>query len=151
MHDIPGKVIGLFIAFFLIVVAPFVVTVTTTEMINRRAAYTTMCDFVDGVVDSRTITDAELKEFNAKIQTYGMTMDYTISREMRSVDPDPLIGSGAYVRTYIPNDNWKVYNQGDHIALRVRAIGYSSGTGLAHSLVGMFIDDFDETIVARIR
>lgn len=151
MHDIPGKVIGIIVAFFLVVVAPFVVTVTTTEMLNRRAAYMTMCDFVDGVVDSRMITDAELKEFNAKIQTYGMTMDYTINREMRSVDPDPLSGSGNYIRTYIPTDNWKEYNQGDHIVLRVRAIGYSSSIGLAHSLVGMFIDDFDETVVARIR
>lgn len=150
MHDIPGKVIGLFLAFFLAVVAPFAVTVTTTEMLNKRAAYMTMCDFVDGVVDSRKITDAELKEFNAKIQTYGMTMDYSVTREMRSVDPDPL-APGEYVRTYIPTSDWKTYNQGDHIVLRVRAIGYSSSVGLAHSLIGMFVEDFDETIVARIR
>lgn len=150
MHDIPGKVIGLIVAFFLVVVAPFVVTVTTTEMLNRRAAYMTMCDFVDGVVDSRQITDAELKEFNSKIQTYGMTMDYKITREIRSVDPDPL-KPGNYVRTYIPTDEWQSYNQGDHIVLRVHALGYSSSVGLAHSLVGMFVGDFDETIVARIR
>lgn len=150
MHDIPGKVIGLFIAFFLVVVAPFVVTVTTSEMLNRRAAYMTMCEFVDSVVDSRQITDAELKEFNSKIQTYGMTMDYSITREIRSVDPDPLSTDG-YIRTYIPTSENKVYNQGDHIVLRVRAIGYSTSSGLAHSLIGMFVDDFDETVVARIR
>ena len=150
MHDIPGKVIGILLSFFLVVVAPFAVTVTTTEMLNRRDAYMTMCDFVDGVVDSRQITNAELKEFNAKIQTYGMTMDYSVTREIRSVDPDP-INQGKYIRTYIPTSEWKTYNQGDHIVLRVRAIGYSSSVGLAHSLIGMFVDDFDETIVARIR
>lgn len=150
MHDIPGKMLGVFLAFVLIVVAPFVITVTTTEMLDRRAAYMTMCEFVDGVIDSREITDSELKEFNSKIQSYGMTMDYTITREMRSVDPDP-INPGEYVRTYIPTEKNMKYNQGDHIILRVHALGYSSSSSLAHSLVGMFVEDFDETIVARIR
>ena len=150
MHDIPGKILGILVAFILLVVAPFVVTVTTNEMIDRRAAFMTMCDFVDGVIDSRAITENELREFNSELQSYGMTMDYTIMREMRSVDPDPL-NPGDYVRTYIPTDDYMHYNQGDHIILHVKSLGYSSSSSLAHSLAGMYIDPFDETIVARIR
>lgn len=150
MHDIPGKVISLLVAFVLIVIAPFVVTVTSNEMIDRRAAFMTMSQFVDGVIDSRTITDQELKEFNAELQSYGMTMDYTIEREIRSVNPDPL-NPGQYVRTYVPTDDTRKYNQGDHIILRVRSLGYSSSASLAHSIIGMFIEPFDETITARIR
>lgn len=150
MHDIPGKIIGILIAFALLIVAPFVVTVTTTEMIDRRAAFMCMCDFVDGVIDSRQITENELREFHAELQSYGMTMDYTIIREVRSVDPDPL-NPGNYVRTYIPTDDNMNYNQGDHIILHVKSLGYSSSTSLAHSIAGMYIKPFDETIVARIR
>ena len=150
MHDIPGKLIGIILAFITVVVAPFVISVTTAEMLDRRAAFMAMCDFVDGVIDSRQITESELREFNATIQSFGMTMDYQITREMRSVDPDPL-NPGSYVRTYIPTDNNMVYNQGDHITLRVKSIGYSSSTALAHSITNMFEEPFDETITARIR
>lgn len=150
MHDIPGKVIGVLLAFVMVVVATFAISVTTAEMLDRRSAFMVMCEFVDGVIDSRQITDSELRDFNAKIQSYGMTVDYTITREMRSVDPDPL-NPGGYVRTYIPTDNNRVYNQGDHITLHVKSIGYSSSTALAHSLTNMFVEPFDETITARIR
>ena len=150
MHDIPGKFIGMLLAFILVVLGPFVISTTSVEMIDRRSAFMAMCEFVDGVIDSRQITEAELRAFNAEMQSFGMTMDYTITREMRSVDPDPL-NPGEYVRTYIPTDNNYVYNQGDHITLHVWSIGYSSSTSLSHSITSMFVKPFDETITARIR
>lgn len=150
MHDIPGKIIGLIIAFVLLVVAPFTIAVTSSEMLDRRSAFMTMCQFVDGVIDSRTITTQELKEFNAELQSYGMTMDYTIQREIRTVNPDPL-NSGEYVTTYTPASDIHHYNQGDHVILHVKSLGYSSSASLAHSILGMFIKPFDETITARVR
>lgn len=149
-HDIPGKFIGLMLAFILTVVTPFVNTTVELEMLDRRSIITDVTNFIDEVVDSRQITDAMLKELNSNLASYGVTVDYEITHLKRDVNPDPL-EPGSYYTSYIPVGDTVPWEKGDRISVRVRTVGYSTTQTLAHRLVGMFVSELDRTIVARIR
>ena len=151
MHDIPGKFVGLILAFVLTVLMPFVVVTVENEMLDRRLIINDVTDFIDEVVDSRKVTDAMLEELNVSLASYGMTVDYEITHYARSINADPLNEGSDYYVTYVPQDDVTSYKKGDKISVRVYTVGYSSTESLVHKLTGMFIKDLDETITARIR
>lgn len=151
MHDIPGKFVGLILAFVLTVIMPFVVVTVENEMLDRRLIVNDVTNFIDGVVDSRKVTDAMLEELNVSLASYGMTVDYEITHYARSINSDPLNEGSDYYVTYVPQDNITDYKKGDKISVRIYTVGYSATEALAHKLTGMFIKDLNVTITARIR
>lgn len=150
MHDIPGKIIGLVLAFVLTVLMPFVTVTVENEMLDRRLIINDVSNFLDEVVDSRNVTDAMLEELNVNLASYGMTVDYEIKHYKRSVNADPTSDSDYYT-TYVPSDDIRNYTKGDKISIRVYTVGYSATESLVHKLTGMFVQDLDETITARVR
>lgn len=150
VHDLPGKFIGLLIAFVLVVIMPFVTVTVENEMLDRRLIIDDVCNFIDEVVDSRQVTDEMLEELNVNLASYGVTVDYKISHYARTVNPDPLSGDDYYA-TYVLQDDYKTFAKGDKISVRVYAIGYSTTEALAHRITGLFVKDLDKTITARIR
>ena len=112
MNDIPGKILGLCLAFVLVVVGPFVNVTVENEMLDRRLIVNDITTFVDSVVDSRCITDSMINELNVSLASYGITVDYEIIRYARSVNNDPLT-SDDYYTTYLRNEDNKNYNKGD--------------------------------------
>lgn len=152
--DIPGKFIGLLIAFVLTVIMPFVTVSVHNEMSDRRLIISDVCDFIDQVVDSRTVDEAMIRDLNLSLASYGVTVDYEIHWYSRTINPDPL-NKGQYVTTYIENhdasyENMK-FQKGDKIAVHFYTVGYSSSTAVARNITGLFIGDLDRTITARIR
>ena len=100
MRDIPGKLLGIFVAVALMIVMPFVTVTVESGMIDRREIIMAVTDFIDEVVDSRNITDAMLSELNTSISSHGILVDYEIEHYCRSVDPDPL-SEGDYYTTFV--------------------------------------------------
>lgn len=149
-NDLPGKFIGIVLAFVLTVIMPFVTVQVENEMMDRRMIINNVTDFIDEVIDSRNITDAMIDELNVSLASYGVTVNYEISRYARSVNSDPITDSNYYV-TYLPQEDTTTFNKGDKISVRVYTVGYSSSGALAHKLTGMFVKDLDETITARVR
>lgn len=155
--DLPGKLIGLVLAFVLTVIMPFVTVTTENEMLDRRLIINDVTEFMDEVVDSRQITDAMLKELNSKLASYGMTCDYTIRRYARSVNLDPVSKSNdsdsvdSYYVTYVEQDDTNHWDKGDKIAVNIRVVSYSTTQALAHRLTHIFVRDMDTTLTARIR
>lgn len=153
-NDIPGKFIGLLLAFILMVIMPFVTVTIEGEMLDRRLIVDDVCTFVDSVVDSRQVSDADVEQLNLALASYGVTVDYEITHYKMSVNPDP-ISKGSYYITYVKMNPDSVgvntYDQGDKISVHVKGIGYSTTETLAHKLSGMFVKNLDFTITARIR
>ena len=149
-NDLAGKIIGMLLAFILCVVSPFVTINAQNEMLDRRMIMNNITDFIDEVIDSRTVSDAALSELNVSLASYGITVDYEITRYRISIDPDPLKGD-AYTINYVVSDDLSKFNKGDKVSVHVYTVGYSSTQSLAHKLTGMFVKDLDETITARIR
>ncbi len=150
-NDIPGKIIGLLLAFVLTVVMPFVTVTVENEMVDRRLIITDVTNFIDEVVDSRNITDGMIDELNVNLAQYGMTVDYEITHYARSVNVDPATTGDNYYVTYVKADDTTTYEKGDKISVHVFVRSYSATEALAHKLTGMFVKDFDTTLTARVR
>lgn len=150
-NDIPGKIVGLLLAFVLVVLMPFVTVTVENEMLDRRLIVTDVTNFIDEVVDSRSVSDSMLDELNVNLAKYGMTVDYEITHYARSVNVDPTDAGGDYYVTYVRKDDTRNYQKGDKISVHVYVTSYSASESLAHKLTGMFVKDLDVTITARIR
>ena len=87
-NDIPGKIIGLLLAFVLTVIMPFVTVTVENEMLDRRLIIDDVSNFIDEVIDSRNVTDAMINELNVNLASYGVTVDYDITHYARSVNSD---------------------------------------------------------------
>lgn len=149
-NDIPGKFIGLLLAFVLTVIMPFVTVTVENEMCDRRLIISDVTNFIDEVVDSRNITDGMIDELNVKLASYGMSVDYEITHYSRTVNVDPL-KAGDYYTSYVKVNQNETYSKGDKISVRVFTTSYSATEALAHKLTGMFVKDLNVTITARIR
>lgn len=151
MRDIPGKLLGIFVAVALMIIMPFVTVTVESGMIDRREIIMAVTDFIDEVVDSRNITDAMLSELNTSISSHGILVDYEIEHYCRSVDPDPL-SEGDYYTTFVKDvTNSREFQKGDKISVHVYSTGYSAAETISHKLAGLFIPKLDETLTARIR
>lgn len=149
-NDLPGKFIGLLIAFVLTVIMPFVNISVEDELIDRRLIVTDICSFIDEVVDSRNITDAMIKDLNVSLAQYGVTVDYEVTRYVKSVNIDPTNTDDFYV-SYIINEDASKFNKGDKVSVHVYTKGASTSGYLAHKLSGIFLPELNTTITARIR
>lgn len=149
-NDMPGKIIGIILAFVLAVIVPFVNTTVEQEMLDRRSIVMDVTNFIDEVVDSRQISDSMIRELNTKISSYGMTVDYTITHYRQSVNPDP-VNPDKYYSNYVVIDNAEEWQRGDRIEVHVYTLGYSTAESIAHKITGMFIQDLDRTFASRIR
>lgn len=147
--DMAGKFIGIVIAFCTVVISPFVMTTVESEMVDRRLIINDVTNFIDEVVDSRTITDGMIDDLNVNLASHSMSVDYEIIRYARSVDPDP-VHEGEYYITYLEQDDYN-FAKGDKIQVHVFITSYSTTESLAHKITGMFIKDLDTRITARIR
>ena len=150
MHDLAGKICGIILAFVLVIIMPFVNVAVENEMLDRRLIINEITTFIDGVVDSRQITDSMINELNVSLAKYGISVDYDITRYARSVNNDPL-SDGDYYVTYMQVDDNTTYRKGDKISVHVYSIGYSGSISLAHRLSGIFTGDLDVILTARIR
>lgn len=148
MHDIPGKLIGLLLAFLLLVIVPFTNLAVEDEIIDRRAIVMDTTNFIDQVVDSRQLTDTELREFNSQLASYGVTVDYEITRYCLSVNNG---GGDTTYSTYYPDANIHEWKTGDRISVHIWTTGYGGPQALAHALTGIYASKLDKTFVARIR
>lgn len=148
--DLPGKFIGILLAFVLTVVVPFVNTTVEQELLDRRSIVKDVTNFMDEVVDSRQITDAMLRELNTNIASYGTSVQYTITHYRRTVNPDP-VKAGSYYTNYIVVDDDEPWLKGDRISVQVQSVSYSTTENISHKLAGIFVPELDRTFTARIR
>ena len=148
--DIPGKVIGLGLAFVLCVLMPFITVSVEQEMLERRLVVSDVSDFIDSVVDSRKVIDSELESLNLALASYGMRVSYDIKRYRATVNPDP-VHTDDFSVTYVLADDTTNYDQGDKISVHVYAIGTSTSINISRRIAGVFIKDCDVTLTARVR
>ena len=185
MLDLPGKFIGIVVAFFLCVLAPLVNITITQELVARRQIITAATNLLDEVVDSRELTNDMQRQFIAEVNSYGAAVNYELIKEVPSTDSlkgnlgsevtgGEYVESQAYTRyirvplTYgrtttemeiegnksypIIDDNAIIaFDTGDRVGIRVYGISLSGSQYLAHLMTGVFLPDFEYTLVERVR
>lgn len=185
MLDLPGKFIGILMAFFLCVIAPLVNITTTQELVARRQIITAATNLLDEVVDSRELTPEMRRQFVAEVNSYGATVNYELVKEVPTTDSlagnyggeilgGELVDSSAstrYIRVPITYgrtetemeiegekytgttdaSNIIAFDTGDRVGIKIYGISLSGSQYLAHLLTGVFLPDFEYTLIERVR
>ncbi|RJX39144.1 hypothetical protein D3P09_16765 [Paenibacillus pinisoli] len=148
MTDIINKILGVVIAFTLLVGAPLVITALQKDLTMNRSVLNEMTNLIDKVSDNGRLSEQDLSEFYVNISSHGMAMDGTISRYMKVVNPD---AAGGTVTSYMLVDDHKHWNTGDIIKVRVRAVDFSGAQRLQNYLLRLTPPKFDQTLAGMIR
>lgn len=127
MNDFFTKLIGLFLAFFLLVIAPLTNNALAQDLTTKRAVLNEMTNFIDKVTDTRQISDLTLADFYLGCSSHGAVVDVKLDRYIKVVNPD---GSGGTYTTYVLSDQITSWNRGDIIKVRVEAIDYTGAQRL---------------------
>lgn len=148
MTDIFNKLLGVLLAFALLVGAPLAINTMSKELTMNRSVMNEMTNLINRVADSGRLTDEDLTDFYLGISSYGMTMDATIKRYAKVVNPD---GAGGTYVSYVLNDDNTSWNKGDIIQVNVNAIDFTAAQHIRHRLLHMNPPKFEQTLAAMVR
>ena len=154
MGDVAGKVVGVILAFVLCVLAPLTIVMMSDDMSDRRALYGEMTSFIDEVVDTATITEEQLTDLYAALNSYGPLCEVKIYRYLRAANPDK---DGKVEVTYMPMDvtvdreSTIKFNQGDLIKVSLKAVDYAGVQRIARGMLGAFLQPIEYSVTARVR
>lgn len=148
MTDIFNKILGVILAFTLLAGGPLVINTMSKDLTLNRSVLNEMTNLIDRVTDNGRLSEEELADFYLGISSYGITMDATVKRYIKVVNPDSA--SGTYT-SYVLSDNLATWNQGDIIKVTVKAIDYTAGQRIQNRILRLTPAKFDQTLSGMVR
>lgn len=150
MKDIVSSILGIFLAFIMLGVTPlyYVGLIQWAQAETQAIAYTT--NLIDEVIDTKQLNDQTLSDYNLHMASLSSYYTFTIERQIKVVNPDPLNPGSTYT-TYIVDDNVKEYDTGDLIVVSVKPVGLSFAQSVADSILGLSIPKNGFTLPGRVR
>ena len=148
MTDIFNKILGVLLAFVILVGGPLIIKSMGKDLTMNRSILNEMTNFIDKVTDNGRLSDADLEDFYLGISSYGMTMDATVRRYMKVVNPD---GKQGTYTSYVLNDDLSKWNQGDIIKVTVKAVDYTGGQRLQNRILHLAPSKFEQTLAGMVR
>lgn len=148
--SIPGVIVYLFLIIITLVAVPlYMISLahwakSETEMMSETA------ELIDKVIDTRTLTEDMLADFNLDLASKELNYKATIYREVKVVNPDPTQAGKTYT-AYVLADDITTWEQGDNIVVEVESVGESKFTTLAARLMGLHVGDSKFTLSGRVR
>jgi hypothetical protein len=148
MTDVLNKIMGVLLAFTLLAGAPLIINTMGKDLTMNRSVLNEMTNIINKVCDNGRLSEAEVADFHLAVSTYGVTMDITIKRYTKVVNPD---GLGKTSTTYLLNDNIMEWNQGDIIKVTVKAVDYTAAQRIQNRLLFLSPPMFDQTLSGMVR
>lgn len=148
MTDIINKIIGVLLAFTLLVGAPLIITSMSKDLTMSRSVLNEMTNLINKVTDNGRLSSQDLSDFYLGISSHGMTMDATIRRYMKVVNPD---GNGGTYTIYMISDDLSTWNSGDIIKVTVKAIDYTGAQRIQNRLLRLTPPKFEQTLAGMVR
>ena len=150
MTDFLGKVLAVFMVFFLGILIPLCIVITGRAYIAQQKIMNEMVAFLDEVADAGECTPETLATFQTACASYGPVVDVTVGRYMRVVDPDPRNPGHSYT-TFVYTDDISNFNIGDKVTVTAKEIGYKGGAQVLYNTFGIMIDKLDCTFAKGVR
>lgn len=151
MTDIFGKILGIILAFILAIVLPLSLVMVTNQSTARTSLLNETQNFIDEVIDTKSVTEEQLEDFYLGMASYGPLVDVTVERYVRVINPDPARGDGYTRVTWMATDNIYDYNQGDIIKVNVKGIGYTGEERFIMNTLGFLMPEVDFSLAGRVR
>jgi hypothetical protein len=165
MIDAVSKVIGIVIAFIMLVIAPTVIMRVTDDAATKRLVLNSMNVFIDKVTDKGSITKQDLDTLFAEVNSHGIPFDVQVFKYEKMSVPDAYTRySTVYVNKYGPvvlfninptvpytNESVEFLKVGDVIQVRVNAMTPSQGQLLAFTWLKQSEPLFEFTLAGSVR
>lgn len=152
MGKLISRLFALVLSFFLLVAAPFSLSVLSDNIMARYAIMNDVENFLDEVADTGKIDDTMLSNFYLDVSSHGVLVDVEVQRYVRVVEGGVSDASGHnQVTTYMLTDNIESFNTGDKVVVHVEAVGYTAGQRVVMGTIGQVLPDFDYTFPKRVR
>lgn len=107
MEGFLSRLFGLILLFFLLIIAPLINAYGTQEMENRVEILNTTSEFLDKQTDKGNVTDQDLNQFYADIESHGVVFDVQVNRLVKVATK---LKNGTIHTTYIAADEEKKKN-----------------------------------------
>lgn len=148
MADFINKTIGVLLAFVLLVGAPLILNTMSKDLTMKRGILNEMTNLINKVTDSGKMTEQDVADFYLAVSSYGVTMDATIQRYIKVVNPD---GAGGIYTSYVLSDDLSTWNKGDIIKVTVRAVDYTGAQRIQYRFLRFTPNKFEETLAGMVR
>lgn len=133
MEGFLSRLLGILLAFLMLIVAPLINVYGIQEMEERIEILNDTTEFLDKSTDKGQITEEDLNEFYLKVESHGMTLDVQVSRlvKVATLGPDGKVNT-----TYIAADNMENLNVKDIVHVELKEIS----TTPYKKLLNMFLN-----------
>lgn len=156
MSDIISKVIGVLLAFVLLILAPMTISRAADDAAMKRLVLNEVTNFIDKVTDKGDITAADYNDLVLGINAHGGSFDVSVIRYVRMTVKDNINAANGVKTIYSAADE-KVgsgtvsLDIGDSVQVRVEQIGKTKGQSLLQSLLKVFEEPFGFTLAGTVR
>ena len=148
-----NRMLGLFIAFVLLVFVPMLISICLSDLKMQRGTLNEVANLIEKVTDTGVLTDAWLKDFYTGMSSHGAKTDIKITRQELVVNPlnPDATGNFETYSTYTPNEDIMKWNQGDIIQVEVHYLSESGIQRVVYSILKMFIPENDFKLAGMVR
>ena len=159
MGSFPAKIIGVFLAFILMIFAP-IITVTLVEDIKiERRTWNYLTDFTVIVCDKGILTENDYTEFVAKLGATTVDYEVIISVQHKLVLPGKK--EGEYTVRYTTSGLWKsssggvtgdfYMEAGDNLQVILRPLTYTAGDKILQAFLKFNPSTSEYSYAASVR
>jgi len=116
MHGFLSRIVGLILAFLMLIIAPLINAYGVQEMENKVELLNDVSEFLDKQTDKGGITDEDMDQFYVNIQSHGMILDVKVDRLVKTATES---GDGTIHTTYIAADDNTILNKHDILKVKI--------------------------------
>jgi hypothetical protein len=157
LSDIVTKVIGVLLAFVLLILAPMTISRMRDDMATRRLVLNEVTMFIDRVTDKAAVSGQDMDDLMIGVNAHGGAFDVQVVRYVRIAVRDNT--QGGIVRSiYYATDDVLTsatgevhFNVGDAIQVRVTGITKTRGQNLIQGLMRVSEQPFSFTLAGTVR
>ena len=157
MADAITKVIGVLLAFVLLVLAPMTISRMSGDMATKRQVLNEVTMFIDKVTDKASISGVDIDDLMLGVNSYGGAFDVQVIRYFRVAVRDSTRGGEVRSIYYATDDVFTsaggevLLNIGDAVQVRVTAITRTRGQNLLQGLFRVAEPPFNFTLAGTVR
>ena len=148
MKNILSSFLSLIMMFMLLCVTPVYYWSIIDYAKTSTVLLASTRNVIDEVIDTKQLSDITYDEFLLDIATVSGYYDAKITRYKMIVNPTPTGGTQV---SYMIVDDFKTYDSGDKISVKVTPVGSSYFEAISKAFLGLSINADSFTIVGRVR
>jgi hypothetical protein len=150
-----SKIIGVILAFVLLILAPLVISQMTQDMSMKRLVLNEVTTCIDKITDKGSVTAEDVNDLYLGINAHGGAFNARFVKYTRIAVPDDTRPDGVK-SVYVPTDDefgeiTVELPQGDIIQIRITSLAQTSAQRLLFGLLKITERDYDFTMAGMAR